>query len=276
MAQAQFTYQVDQPSASYTLAQELLEISGLGLSSDMSELYAINDEQGIVFTLDLQGKILKQIGFAADSDYEGIERVEDILYILKSNGNLYRLDLKSGRSLPLIKSPLSSVNDTEGLGYDPVHHELLVACKASSKLGKPASDKKTKAVYAYSLIDQQWREDPVLSIMDRELEDCYASMDLEHLRKSAREKLEARVTDFAPSAIAYNPADQLYYILSTVGKLLVSCTRTGEIRQVYFLDKNIHIQPEGICFDQNGVMYISNEGKGLSPRLHVILPNSSD
>ena len=41
----------------------------------------------------------------------------------------------------------------------------------------------------------------------------------------------------------------------------------NEIQQIYFLDNDDYIQPEGICFDSSGTMYISNEGKRTSANI---------
>ncbi|MBK7408618.1 MAG: SdiA-regulated domain-containing protein [Saprospirales bacterium] len=74
---------------------------------------------------------------------------------------------------------------------------------------------------------------------------------------------------FAPSALAIHPLTGHLYLLSSVGKLLVVLDReTGAIIYVQKLKKSVHPQPEGICFDPDGTMYISNEGKDGNGLIH--------
>ena len=82
-------------------------------------------------------------------------------------------------------------------------------------------------------------------------------------KKKYKKKLH-RATNFAPSAIALNPIDGNIYLLSTVGKTLLVADRSAEIKSIYFLDDAAYIQPEGICFDHRGIMWISNEGNPSS------------
>ena len=43
---------------------------------------------------------------------------------------------------------------------------------------------------------------------------------------------------------------------------------SGSPKNVVMLDKDIHRQPEGLCFDKKGNMYISNEGRGLVAKIY--------
>ncbi|MEL6562727.1 MAG: SdiA-regulated domain-containing protein, partial [Bacteroidota bacterium] len=72
---------------------------------------------------------------------------------------------------------------------------------------------------------------------------------------------------FKPSAIAVNPVDKNYYVLSTTGKSLLVFNRNGELVLYYTVPRKILEQPEGICFDNNGDMYLSSEGVDEEPRV---------
>jgi len=67
---------------------------------------------------------------------------------------------------------------------------------------------------------------------------------------------------FQPSGIAVHPVSNEYYIVASVGKLLIVLGRDFEILSITKLDKRFFKQPEGICFDESGTLFISNEGKG--------------
>ena len=66
---------------------------------------------------------------------------------------------------------------------------------------------------------------------------------------------------FSPSAIAIHPFTGDIYITSSVGKLMVVLNAEGQLLYIEKLKKSIHPQPEGLCFDRQGNMYIANEGK---------------
>jgi DNA-binding beta-propeller fold protein YncE len=66
---------------------------------------------------------------------------------------------------------------------------------------------------------------------------------------------------FSPSALAVQPQTRHLYILSSVGKILMVIDQSGRILHIEKLKKKVHPQPEGICFDPAGNLYISNEGK---------------
>ena len=215
------------------------------------------------------GKIENEIDFGKNADYEGIEIVGDIIYVVKSNGNIYPYDLKKEKDGEVIKTPLRQENDIEGLGYDSKSNRLLLACKGSPNLEEHEKLKKTKTVYAYDLNGEQFIEEPVLLIKDDELEEMVkAQYGNTGLSKKKLEKLEKRAEDISPSAIAVHPGSGHYYVLSTVGKVMAVYGKNKKLREVLMLDEDIHAQPEGICFAPDGTMYVSNEGRGLVARIH--------
>ena len=66
--------------------------------------------------------------------------------------------------------------------------------------------------------------------------------------------------NFKPSALSMNPLTNEWYILSSVNKLLVVTDKNWKVKEVYPLNKDTFNQPEGITFDADGNLYISNEG----------------
>ena len=84
-------YKLTEPDARIILPDTLREISGLTCID--SNLFAcIQDENGILFIYDLkQNKIREQFTFNIDGDYEGICRVSDTIYILRSDGVLFEI-----------------------------------------------------------------------------------------------------------------------------------------------------------------------------------------
>jgi uncharacterized protein YjiK len=76
---------------------------------------------------------------------------------------------------------------------------------------------------------------------------------------------------FSPSAICMDQADNLYLISSTA-KAIIVLDNQGQIKSAAKLDRTLHLQPEGIAIDKNGILYIANEGRGTSPKVYVFNP----
>ena len=262
----QFRYDIKNPDRKVNLPSELVEISALAYNVADQTLLAVNDEKGRVYNLNAKdGSIIKKIKFAGAGDYEGVEMTGNTIYVLKANGRILPIDTQSWKTGAAYKTPLTTSNDVEGLGYDPLQNALILACKGAGALKKKSKLKNTKAFYAFDLAEKKLVEKPKFVITDKALEKFLDQKEkaLDGLSKKAKKKLENRITSFSPSAIAKHPKSGHYYILSSVGKLLVVCNEKGGILSVQFLDKKQFIQPEGICFSPDGTMYISNEGKSL-------------
>ena len=81
--------------------------------------------------------------------------------------------------------------------------------------------------------------------------------------------------DFFPSAIAVHPVTHDIYIISTKDtKCIAQFTHDGKLKAFDYLDKDMFLQPEGICFDPQGNLYISTEGKhGVPPYIYKFAAN---
>jgi len=260
----EFSYQLDDPDTIWGLPKKLVEISGLSFI-DNHRLACVQDEKGKIYIFNTKsGKIEKIIDFHKDGDYEGITIVKNNAWVLKSNGNLYRVkNFLKGKQAKTKKysTPLSSKNNAEGLTYDPIVKQLLIACK-----GHPFIDdregKRYKAVYSFDLNTKQLDLKPFFLV---ELDTIKYYKDYNVIAQLGLDILAHLNTykgdiSFQPSGIAIHPISGNIFILASVGNLLAVYSRSGELLAMIELKPKYFFKPEGICFSPEGTLYISNEG----------------
>ncbi len=262
-----FPYQLDKPDSSFSLPMVLEEISGLSLGPDTSSLLAINDEEGVVYILDRHsGAVLEYKSFWKDGDYEGLEWTDSTLWVIKSNGKLYEVRNFTTDSLCTEKhlTPLSKENDVEGLGYDPSQRRLLIAAKG-------AAMDSVRYFFSYMLHNCDICFVSLFQISRRQILEYVAHLPEGETKKQLQEQFDAQKEKFKfkPSAIATHPQTGEFYILASAGKLLMVCSPDGSILHIQKLNKQQHRQPEGLCFAQDGTLYIANEADGKKARLFV-------
>ena len=138
---------------------------------------------------------------------------------------------------------MSKENNTEGLCYDPVTENLLVACKNDAH--EKDEKRSTRAIYAYSIKNDSFLSEPFMTI-----------------QKSDFKKFLGESEKFYPSAIAVHPLTHDIYILSTKKtKCMAVFSHDGILKNFTLIDKALLPQPEGICFSPTGTLYIATEGK---------------
>lgn len=237
-----FPYNLESPIEVAKLDNDLEEISGIAYSPE-GQLACVQDEEGkLYWVAAASGDIQRVEKFAKDGDYEDLAFVGNDIFVLRSDGRLYHVP-PPYTDAEKIDTELSTKNDTEGLCYLKESHQLLIACKAKAGLDEKLSGK--RAIYAFDIAKKQLSSQPYLLI------------DLDRLSA-----LAGREVPFEPSGIAQHPMSNNFYIISSVGKLLIVLNQEGEIIHLQSLDRKGFKQPEGICFAPNGMLYISNEGKG--------------
>lgn len=247
-------YELKSPDEKHSLPFILSEISGLAYNPN-GNLLAVDDETGKVFEYSTSTReIVRSVTFSNSGDYEGVEMVKNSMYVLESDGDIYSFE-NSDRKREKSKkheSDLSRENDTEGLGYDPSTNSLLIVCKEKGEV--KGNKAKGRSVYSFNLESKELSKEPLFSISSKQLKEFWG-------RTKNQEYDEGKIK-FKPSAIAVHPLDQNYYLLSSVGKLLVVVDRSGAIQGTYPISKRVLTQPEGLCFAPNGDMFISSEGDG--------------
>ncbi|MBA3673501.1 MAG: SdiA-regulated domain-containing protein [Chitinophagaceae bacterium] len=233
-------YDLNNP-VEFKLPEGLNEISGLAYYPKDSSVFAIIDEDGILFKIYLNGSgTIKKWKFDKKHDFEDIVMHDSTFYVLISNGDIETLKF-AGDSILKNKSNLAGAgkktNEFESLYFDD-KSGLILLCKDCED-----DKKKTVTAWGYSSADSLSYNPNLFAIEVKQI-----------AQKIKEEKLH-----FKPSSAAINPKTNELYIISSVNKLLVIAERNGNIKEVYPLDPVIYKQPEGITFTPSGDLLISNE-----------------
>lgn len=273
-----FAYDVGNPDARYKLPSYLEEISGLSYYGN-GKIACVQDEKATIYIFNLEKeKIIDKYEFGDDADYEDIAIVGKTAFILRNNGQIFRIEnfKKKEFKVKKFKTPLNAKNDTEGMAFDPLTNTLLIACKGSPSLEKENLYEGYRAIYKFDLEEEELNKKPHFLINLEQL-DSYIDHNVFSkfsIKVAKRLRLIESETSFQPSGIAIHPIYGEIYIISSVGKLLIILDRRGKVLDVKALDPKIFRQPEGICFSPSGDMFISSEGQGgkgyiLKFRIHA-------
>ena len=240
-----------------SLPNSLREISGLSFDASANGLIAHDDELAILYRINFEEReIVSEERIGSIGDFEGVEMVDDMVYLITSAGEIIAHNTKN-KSNENFSTGLNAINNVEGLAY--YNGQLLIACKGKPEKETGQSFADCRSIYSFSLQTKTTSKVPYMLLRKDMLSGFLGDL-------SSSEK--ARVAKFAPSGIAVHPSSKLLYILSHKGKMLVVTNAQAEIQKIYFLDNTIHRQPEGICFDDQERMYIANESNEGAPVIY--------
>jgi len=254
-------YDFSNPDEVAALPDILHEISGI-TEIDSSTIACVQDENGILFIYDLKKKrIRRQFFFHSDGDYEGIARIGEKIFILRSDGKLYEVsNYKVPGFTRIAHSTEIPSNDNEGLCYDRNKNRLLIAPK--SKIGKDDDDKKKRVIYAFNLNTKKITEKPVIVFQLKEIKKYAVQNKVDvPFKKKKKGKKSKPVIDLRPSAIGIHPITNKLFVLSGMEQLIFVFNLNGAIEYMEKLDPELFNQPEGIAFLDNGDLLVSNEGQ---------------
>lgn len=231
----------------FNMPSSLLEISGITFNNGISDtIYSVQDEEGKLYRQKWDVKKQSHMKFAGRGDYEDLSIFNNMVFILKSNGTIYSFPLaeavKEESRLVKENKKLVPKAEYEGMYADPQTNKLYVLCKSCDR------DKKKKQVTVY-MLDYDAGADSLKAGVELKI-------DLSKL-KSFNRKLK---NSLKPAALAKHPKTGEWYVLSSTDKVLLITDANWKIKAAHKLNSSTFNQPEGIAFDQQLNLYISNEG----------------
>ncbi|MES2454711.1 MAG: SdiA-regulated domain-containing protein [Bacteroidota bacterium] len=235
----------------FNMPSSLLEISGIAFHDGNSDtIYSIQDEDGKLFRQKWDVQKQKNMKFAPKGDYEDLAILHDQVLVLKSSGSLFSFSIgeavkKESDQVKELKHVVPK-GEYESIYADPNTNKLYILCKSCSE------DKKNKQVSGY-VLDYDLAADSVT-------ESGTFKIDLSTL-KQLNTKLK---TSSSPSALTRNAFTGEWYVLSSANKLLLVTDADWKIKAAHHLNSSTFNQPEGLAFDKDRNLYISNEGDEIT------------
>jgi len=262
-----FPYRVNSPSSEIELPKKLNEISDLSFDAAANVLWAVADEKGNLYRIQLpSGSLIDNFPFGEDGDYEGVEKVGDLIYAMESNGRITQIEQATSPNpvVGIFENAQLEKDDCEAFMYDPVRKKLVIGVKV------PASEGDSGPFYAFDMETKQLDPTPIFSISLGDIQAFLRKNGL--VGEQYKQWLKEGAVTPGPSAIAIHPKSGNFYILASVGKTLLVSSPNGELLHVVALDKKLHPKSEGIAFGPNGNMYISTEADGDVAKVYVYEP----
>ncbi len=260
-------YDFDAPTSTLVLPTILHEISGLAII-DSTTIACIQDEDGILFLYDIKSnRIKQQHTFGLKGDYEGITKVGNALYIMRSDAVLFEINnYLSGK--PKVKTygtGVPAVNN-EGLCYDSLNNRLLIGAKG--KINKDAANKDKRFIYGFDLATKTLHNELVFNINLSSI-NTFAKKNGIVLPKRTTKNGKMIETGFKlnTSEVAIHPFTKQLYVLSANDHALFIFNMNGAIEKVVQLNSLLFNKAEGLSFFANGDMLVSNEGQMNKPTL---------
>ncbi len=246
-------YSMDKPKT-YFLNESLHEISGivfLGINRDT--VYAIEDENGKLFYFHLGDPDYKHSKFAKKGDFEDLAILQNREFlVLRSDGSIFKFPISQART-----NSQEGIQDFEHVLPEGEYEGLFADQDGKIyAMCKNCPDDKHKAVTIYVLQENGSGD---LSI---------ANQFQVKVSKDELSSINPKIK-FHPSALARNPLNHDWYILSSVNRSLIQLDGNWKIKGYYQLNPSNFRQPEGLCFDSSGNMYISNEGAEGTANIQV-------
>jgi hypothetical protein len=260
-------YNLTEPSSRAELPDTLREISGL-CAIDSSTFACIQDENGILFFYDAQkNNLFRQQVFAQDGDYEGICRVGNSIFVLRSDGELFEIDDLRKEKFKITTYTTGVVaKNNEGLCYDEDNNRLLIACKG--KIGKGPALKDKRQIYAFDLKTKKLDPVPVYDFDLNNIKLFAKQHNLDVPEKHTKKKGDTDLLiRFTTSAIAIHPFTKKLFLLSSSDHMLFIFNSDGSTEHIEVLNPALFNKAEGITFFDNGDMLITNEGQDKKPSL---------
>ncbi len=234
------------------LPKDLNEISGLEWVEE-DELWAVEDESGEIFRIDPRtGEVIQKMKFEKKADFEDLTVTEGTAWVLQSNGDLYRVREPFGETseTTLFEFPNSGKRDMETILASENGKAIWIFCK-DCEIEKGSGG---ASVFRFDLETLQFDPLPFHTLNQQDF-------------KSVLQNQNSKPLKIQPSAAAFHPIEKRIYMISSTGNWLTILDADLNPEEMYRLDPKLFKQPEGLTFDPEGNLYISNEAAGGKPNL---------
>lgn len=227
---------------------ELDEVSGITfVNGNPDKLLAQQDEKGYLYYLRPGDQSPKHVQFAGKGDYEDLAIINNHVILLRSDGSFFSFPYQEQYEKEIssvVSDDLLPKGEYESLALSNENNRLYVLCKQCDV------DKKMSQTTGYQL---------KLEASGKLTKERSFTINNEEISKHVRLKGKA----FRPSAIAKNEQTNEWYVVSSINKLLIITDQNWKVKEAHPLNPKLFNQPEGIAFDNNNNLYISNEAGGL-------------
>lgn len=235
----------------FKMPSSLLEISGIAFKDKNSDtVYSIQDEAGKIYKQGWGVRKQHNVKFASNGDFEDLAIISDKIVSLKSDGSFYTFLLSetSKKKTDLVNEHKKIIpkGEYEGIYANSGNNEVYVLCK------KCPVDKKKYQVTGY-ILKYNVKGDAFSLAGDFKID--VKKLPLLNPRFKA---------SLNPSGMARNVFTNEWFIISTLDKMLVVTDSLWNIKAVYKLNSSLFNQPEGIAFDKENNLFISNEGDEIT------------
>ena len=236
-------YNLSKPQV-FVMPGKLDEISGIAFKNGNPDtLYAEQDEEGKVFYFVPGSTAVQHHRFAKKGDYEDIALFDSTVVILRSDGVLFSFTFNASGD-----NRLPGVQQISG-GLPPGEYEAMYAEEAGGSL--------------YVMCKHCPKDEGGKNVTGYQLQKNGAAFELKNTfavnTTAIAEKTGQKQITFRPSAMSFNRRTNQWWILSSINKLLVTADDQWKVMEVFPLAPALFNQPEGIAFDLNNNLYISNE-----------------
>lgn len=232
----------------------LFEISGI-TDVDGHTIACVQDEEGSIYIYDIrQCKTTRKVQFGGPGDYEAITRVGKDMYVLRSDGHLFKVEDALGAA-PVVTEIATEIpaKNIEGLGYDEKRNRLLLAPKEKYKDEK--YEKHYRAVYAYDLKTGKFHKKPVLELGVKDVAGFLESTGIALGKKKSGKK----DFDFHIAGIASHPSGKHHYLVINDARAVLVVGEDGKLLSAHNLSDDFP-KPEGITLLDSETLVVSSEG----------------
>ena len=250
------------------LPQELREVSALE-RADERTVACLEDETGALYFVRIDGpQPIERVPFGQRGDYEGLARVDDEWFVLRSGGTLLQLIQAKHRFHVAQEFPLASTHtEFESLTFDTERRLLLTIAKDRSRAeGDSAQD---RPVYAFDVDEYSWLAEPIAVLSRKMIRGTAHRLELDLPTRKTKKGSTKVKFDFGPSAMAIDAQSGLAWIVSGPDRTVLAFDASWNLVGTRVLDAGEAPQPEGIIELAPDRLVVATESTGAGGRLLI-------